>query len=230
MIRNIIKIDSSKCNGCGKCAEACSEGAIKMIEGKAVLIRDAYCDGLGACLPACPADAISIEKREAEPYSQAKADLKKSQAQNIIPMACPGSGARTIVHNESEGPTSGAPGRLSQWPVQLRLIPPSAPFLNGCDLLVAADCSAYAYGNFHDRFIRGRVVVVGCPKLDPAESWNKLNDIIAANNIKSITVTRMDVPCCNGIVNAVMSAVQASGKEIPVEIFTLYPDGSAVKN
>ena len=226
MLRNIVRIDSGKCNGCGACAEACVEGAIKMIDGKAVLVSEAYCDGLGACLPSCPADAITIEERETVPFAEPPSDKKDIPIPNSIPMAsCSGSGPRIIIH-EKDGPSPGnVPGRLSQWPVQLRLVPTAAPYLDGCDLLIAADCSAYAYGNFHDRFIKGRICLIGCPKLDPQESWKKLTDIFCLHSIRSITVTRMDVPCCSGLVNAVLSAVESCGKGIPVSVFTLYPDG-----
>ena len=233
MIRNIVKIDSEKCTGCGACAEACAEGAIQMIGGKAVLVSDAYCDGLGACLPACPADAISIEKREAVPFEEppsAKKPETVPMASPSIPMAgCSGSGPRRIRHDDS-AQTGDVSGQLSQWPVQLRLVSASAPYLEDCDLLLASDCSAFACGNFHERFIKGRIVLIGCPKLDPAESWKKLADIVAQHRIRSITVTRMDVPCCSGLANAAVSAVEKSGKDIPVRVFTVYPDGKVTEN
>lgn len=228
MLRNIVKIDSERCNGCGACAEACVEGAIRMIDGKAVLVSEAYCDGLGACLPSCPAGAISIEKREAVAFTEPPSAKKETipMSTGSIPMAaCSGSGPRRIVHSNDDTCPENVPGRLSQWPVQLRLVPTAAPYLDDCDLLIAADCSAYAYGNFHDRFIKGRICLIGCPKLDPQESWKKLTDIFCLHTIRSITVTRMDVPCCSGLVNAVLSAIEASGKEIPLSVYTLYPDG-----
>lgn len=234
MQRNIVRIDSERCNGCGACAEACVEGAIKMIDGKATLVSEAYCDGLGACLPTCPTGAISIEKREASAFIKPPSADGGAipMAPGPIPMAsCSGTGPRRIVHQDDDASPEKVPGRLSQWPVQLRLVPATAPYLEGCELLIAADCSAYAYGNFHDRFIKGRICIIGCPKLDPQESWKKLTDIFCLHTIRSITVTRMDVPCCSGLVNAVLSAVETSGKNIPVSVYTLYPDGEVeVKN
>lgn len=228
MLRDIVRIDSEKCNGCGACAEACVEGAIRIIDGKAVLVSEAYCDGLGACLPSCPAGAISVEKRETVPFTEpsAKKQAAVPKATGSIPMAsCSGSGPRRIVHEDYDASPDDVPSRLSQWPVQLRLVPSAAPYLDDCDLLIAADCSAYAYGNFHERFIKNRICLIGCPKLDPQESWKKLTDIICLHSIRSVTVTRMDVPCCSGLVNAVLSAVETSGKDIPVSVCTLYPDG-----
>ncbi len=234
MIRNIVRIDEEKCTGCGACAEACVEGAIKMIDGKARLVSEAYCDGLGACLPSCPADAISIEERETVPFTEPPAEpapAPKTVPMGGIPMtSCSGQGPRRITHADTAGPAGEVPSRLSQWPVQLRLIPTAAPYLEGCDLLIASDCSAYAYGNFHEKFIKGRVTVIGCPKLDPAECWNKLNDIFAMHSIRSVTVTRMDVPCCSGLVNAVRAAVDNSGKRIPVSVYTIYGDGRIEQN
>ena len=217
---SIVRIDSEKCNGCGACVNACAEGAIKMVDGKAVLVSEAYCDGLGACLGTCPTGAITIVERPSSP---------QGPPSGAIPMAaCPGSGMRVIKHEET-APGTPAPGRLSQWPVQLRLVPSAAPFFDGRDLLVASDCSAFACGDFHERFIRGRAVVIGCPKLDPSDCWTKLKDIVALHDIGSITVTRMEVPCCSGLVNAVLSAVESSGKDIPVRVFTVHPDGNVTE-
>lgn len=223
MVSKIVRIDSEKCNGCGACADACSEGAIRMVNGKAVLVNAAHCDGLGACLPVCPADAITLVDAPPVPSG---IPMASSPASMGIPMMCPGSGARRIVRDDHPAPAGEAPGRLSQWPVQLRLVPSRAAFFDGADLLVAADCAAFAHGAFHERFIKGRTVVIGCPKLDPRECWSKLTDIVAMNDIRSITVTRMEVPCCSGIVEAVVSAVKESGKDVPVEVFTIYADGS----
>ena len=194
MIRKIIKIDESKCNGCGACAAACHEGAIEMINGKAKLTREDYCDGLGDCLPACPTDAISFEEREAPAYNEAAVLAAKQQ-------------------------------KLSQWPVQIKLVPVNAPYFENANLLIAADCSAYAYGNFHNEFIRNHITLIGCPKLDEGDYAEKLTQIIANNNIKSVTVTRMEVPCCGGIENAVKRALQASGKFIPWRVVTISTDG-----
>lgn len=222
MKRNVVSIDSDKCTGCGACAEACDEGAIEMVDGKAVVVSEAYCDGLGACLPHCPAGAITVEERETVPFS----DPRKGGG---IPMACPGGGPHRIVHRDGDVPAGHAPGRLSQWPVQLRLVPAAAPFFDGCDLLIAADCTAYACGDFHERFIKGRTVVIGCPKLDPPESWKKLTDILANHDVKSVTVTRMDVPCCARTAKFALAAVKESGKDVPVRIATVHPDGSVTE-
>lgn len=219
MKRDIVKIDREKCTGCGKCVEACAEGAIQMIDGKAVLVNEMHCDGLGACLPCCPAGAISVEERDVPAFSAPKG---MSVPMGTVPMApCPGSGPRRI-----EGCGE---GELSQWPVQLRLVPETAPYFRGCDLLVAADCTAFACGRFHEKFIKGRITVIGCPKLDPKDEWEKLSRIVASNDVRSITVARMEVPCCSGIAAAAETAVKNSGKDIPVRIFTVHPDGSVTE-
>ncbi|MDY5022891.1 MAG: 4Fe-4S dicluster domain-containing protein [Blautia sp.] len=202
MIRKIIKINVEKCNGCGACAIACHEGAIEMVNGKACLTRENYCDGLGDCLPACPMDAISFEEREAPAYDE----------------------AAVLAHSDSSINTP-VVSQLSQWPVQIRLVPVSAPFFCGANLLVAADCTAYAYGNFHNEFIRNHVTLIGCPKLDEVDYAEKLTAIIANNDIKSVTVVRMEVPCCGGIENAVKRALMASGKLIPWRVVTISSDG-----
>lgn len=221
MIRNIIKIDEEKCNGCGACAAACHEGAIEMINGKAKLAREDYCDGLGDCLPACPAGAISFEEREAPAYDQAAV----LAARGTPFQGCPGSRAAAIQREPAPGPAAPAGSRLSQWPVQIKLVPVNAPYFNGAKLLVAADCTAYAYGNFHQEFIRGHVTLIGCPKLDEGDYAEKLTQIIAGNDIRSVTVVRMEVPCCGGIENAVKRALQASGKFIPWNVVTVSTDG-----
>lgn len=199
MIRKIIKIDEEKCNGCGACANACHEGAIDMVDGKAKLMRENYCDGLGDCLPACPTGAISFEEREAPAYDEAAvlAAQKKKKEQ----------------------------GRLSQWPIQIKLVPVNAPFYDGAELLIAADCTAYAYGNFHDDFIKNKITLIGCPKLDEGDYFEKLHQIIKNNDIKSVTVVRMEVPCCGGIENAVKRALQASGKFLPWQVVTISISG-----
>ncbi|MBE5784748.1 MAG: ferredoxin [Clostridiales bacterium] len=228
MIRKIIKIDEEKCNGCGKCAAACHEGAIEMVNGKAKLTREDYCDGLGDCLPACPVDAISFEEREAPAYDEA-AVLAAKKAKEKLPCGCPGTNSKAIrrEHSACEIPAAAAPvqSRLSQWPVQIKLVPVNAPYFNGAHLLVAADCTAYAYGNFHNEFIRNRITLVGCPKLDMVDYAEKLTAILANNDIKSLTVVRMEVPCCGGIENAAKRALQASGKFIPWQIVTVSTDG-----
>ena len=192
MIRKIIKIDEEKCNGCGVCANACHEGAIEMIDGKAKLTREDYCDGLGDCLPGCPTGAITFEEREAPAYYQAAVLAAK---------------------------------KLSQWPVQIKLVPVTAPYYEDANLLIAADCTAYAYGNFHDDFIRKHITLIGCPKLDNVDYTEKLTQIIANNNIKSVTIVRMEVPCCGGIEHAVKNALQESGKFIPWNVMTISTDG-----
>lgn len=224
MMRDIVRIDEDKCTGCGACAEACVEGAIKMVDGKARLISEAHCDGLGACLPSCPADAISIEKRDAAPFAE-PAPAKNDVPMGGIPMtACPGSGPRRIVHDEAPA-ASEAPSRLSQWPVQLRLVPVAAPYLEDCDLLIAADCSAYACGSFHEKFIKGKITLIGCPKLDPQDCWDKIRDIVSMHHIRSITVTRMDVPCCSALVYSVCNAIESAGKDIPLSVYIIHADG-----
>ena len=227
MIRKIIKINEDKCNGCGACAEACHEGAIEMINGKAKLTREDYCDGLGDCLPACPVDAITFEEREAPAYDE-KAVLEAKEKKNSpLPCGCPGTQSKSINRELSSlDTTSVAPqSQLSQWPVQIKLVPINAPYFNGANLLIAADCTAYAYANFHNEFIRNHVTLVGCPKLDSVDYTDKLTAIISNNDIKSVTVVRMEVPCCGGIENAAKRALQASGKFIPWRIVTISTDG-----
>lgn len=228
MIRRIIKIDEEKCNGCGACATACHEGAIDMIDGKAVLTRENYCDGLGDCLPNCPTGAISFEEREAPAYDEAA--VKAAQAAKAAQHAacgCPGEQAKTIACPSAEEPQAAAaqPSQLRQWPVQIKLVPVNAPYFNGAKLLIAADCTAYAYGNFHQEFIRNHVTLIGCPKLDATDYSEKLTQILKQNDIKSITVTRMEVPCCGGMENAVKQALINSGKMIPWQVVTISADG-----
>ncbi|GAB5613501.1 4Fe-4S binding protein [Faecalimonas hominis] len=205
MIRKIIKINEEKCNGCGACASACREGAIEMVDGKAKLMREDYCDGLGDCLPACPVDAIRFEEREAPAYNEAAVMEAKRRKEH------------------------GA-GQLSQWPVQIKLVPVNAPYFDNANLLVAADCTAYAYGNFHNEFIKNRITLIGCPKLDEGNYTEKLTEIIANNNLKSVTVVRMEVPCCGGIENAVKNALQKSGKFIPWRVVVISTDGKIIED
>lgn len=228
MIRKIIKIDEEKCNGCGACAAACHEGAIEMIEGKAKLTREDYCDGLGDCLPACPTNAITFEEREAPAYDEAAVLAAKKQKESTpLPCGCPGSQSKAIKREACEclAPTQNVTSQLSQWPVQIKLAPVNAPYFDGANLLVAADCTAYAYGNFHQEFIRNHVTLIGCPKLDAIDYTEKLTEIIRNNDIKSVTVTRMQVPCCGGIENAVKRALMESGKFIPWRVVTISTDG-----
>ena len=226
MIRKIIEIDQSKCNGCGACAAACHEGAIAMVNGKAQLMRDDYCDGLGDCLPACPTKAITFVEREAAAYDEAAVLAAKAAKTDKLPCGCPGSAARAIRRQDSPA-AADAPrqSELRQWPVQIRLAPVNAPWFDGARLLVAADCTAYAYANFHQEFIKGRVALVGCPKLDPVDYAEKLTEIFRSNDIRSIPVVRMEVPCCGGIENAVKKALLNSEKLIPWNVVTLSTDG-----
>lgn len=204
MLRKIIKIDEEKCNGCGVCASACHEGAIEMKDGKAKLMREDYCDGLGDCLPVCPANAITFEEREVPAYNEEAVYAAKMEKEKN---SC-----------------------LSQWPVQIKLVPVNAPYFDGASLLVAADCSAYAYGNFHNDFIKNRITLIGCPKLDEGDYADKLAQILENNNVKRVTVVRMEVPCCGGIENAVKRALQASGKIIPWQVVTISTEGRILED
>lgn len=226
MIRKIIQIDEAKCNGCGACAAACHEGAIAMVDGKAQLMRDDYCDGLGDCLPACPTGAISFVVREAAAYDEAAVLAAKAKKEEKLPCGCPGTAAKAIRRQQEPAAVCGAPAsQLRQWPVQIKLAPVNAPWFDGADVLVAADCTAYAYGNFHQEFIKGRVTLVGCPKLDNVDYSEKLTEILRNNGIRSITVVRMEVPCCGGIENAVKRALQLSGKAMSCSVVTISTDG-----
>ena len=212
MIRKIIQIDEEKCNGCGACAKACHEGAIGMINGKARLLRDDYCDGLGDCLPTCPTGAITFVEREAAAYDEAAvkaAQQKRKESSCSTPAA--------------------VPSQLAQWPVQMKLVPVKAPYFDGANLLIAADCAAYAYGNFHDKFMKNHVTVIGCPKLDNMDYTEKLTAIIRENDIKSVTIVRMEVPCCGGLESAAKKALQASGKFIPWQVITISIDGKILE-
>ena len=231
MKRKIISIDDERCNGCGVCVEACHEGAIGMVEGKARLLRDDYCDGLGDCLPTCPTGAISFEEREALAYDD-EAVRENMAKRNTAPLACgcPGTNAKAIVRERESRPAAPETGtaresELLQWPVQIKLVPTNAPYFENANLLVAADCTAYAYAAFHERFIRGKITLIGCPKLDEGDYSDKLTAIIKNNAVKSVTVVRMEVPCCGGIENAVKTALINSGKMIPWQVVTVSTDG-----
>ncbi|CZR73743.1 TPA: 4Fe-4S binding protein [Clostridioides difficile] len=234
MMRKIIKIDEEKCNGCGLCVEACHEEAIGMVNGKAKLLRDDYCDGLGDCLPTCPTNAISFEYREAAEYDEAavKANMEAKKAQKkTLACGCPGSQSKSINREVSNSTSISNDiveikgSQLNQWPVQIKLVPTNASYLKNASLLIAADCTAYAYGNFHNKFMKNKVTLIGCPKLDEVDYAEKLTEILKENDIKNIVVTRMEVPCCGGIVNAVKTALQNSGKMIPWQIVTISVDG-----
>ena len=262
MIRKIITIDKEKCSGCGLCAAACHEGAIEMVDGKAMLTREDYCDGLGDCLPACPTGAIRFETREAPAYNEAAVAAAKAAAGQPVrqssPCGCPGSQSRLlhrgggchgeghghgngVCHGEGHGHGNGVchgegrggccsqkepPSRLSQWPVQIKLMPVNAPYLNGADLLIAADCTPFAFAGFHERFIKGRITLIGCPKLDGVDYSEKLEAMFAANDIRSITVVRMEVPCCGGLTAAVQRAFERLGRTVPVEVVTVSTEGT----
>ena len=228
MIRKIIEINEEKCNGCGACAQACHEGAIGMVNGKAKLLRDDYCDGLGDCLPACPTGAITFVEREAAAYDeQAVLENKKKKAQPAAHGGCPGHQLRRMgpAAPVSGAPAAPAPSQLGQWPCQIKLVPINAPYFEGAKLLIAADCTAFAYANLHQEFMRGKITLVGCPKLDSVDYSEKLTAILRQNDIRSVTVVRMEVPCCGGLEQAVRRALAASGKQIPCQVVTLSLDG-----
>lgn len=236
MKRRIIEINREQCNGCGACAAACHEGAISMIDGKAQLMRDDYCDGLGDCLPVCPTGAITFVEREAAAYDEKTVmENKRKMMQEkmkkegmTLPCSCPGSQTRRIEHTayaEVEEENAKYVSRLSQWPVQIKLVPVNAQYFDGAKLLIAADCTAYAYAAFHERFIRGHITLVGCPKLDDVDYSEKLTEIIRDNDIKSVTIVRMEVPCCGGLETAAKKALQQSGKFIPWQVVTVTVDG-----
>ena len=241
MIRRIVHIDEEKCNGCGLCAQACHESAIGMVNGKAKLLRDDYCDGLGDCLPACPAGAISFIEREAAAYDEAAVlenKKKKAAAAHQAPAGgCPGTRMRQMnrrseeTAQEGENTSSAAPvtSQLSNWPVQIKLAPVHAPYFNGAKLLIAADCTAYAYAGFHQDFMRNKVTLIGCPKLDQVDYTEKLTAIIQQNDIQSVTILRMEVPCCGGLEMAAKKALQNSGKFIPWQVVTIGIDGKIME-
>ena len=248
MIRKIIHIDEDKCNGCGLCAEACHEGAIEMVDGKAKLVRENFCDGFGDCLPNCPTGAITFEEREAPAYdAEAVRASQKKEHEHAAGHGCPGSRFMSLgnrngnpsgdhdLEETSTGMDEGVPyaapfmtkpvSRLEQWPCQIKLLPTKAPFYDGAKLLIAADCTAYAYANMHEDFMKGKITLIGCPKLDAVDYSEKLTTIISENDIKSVTIVRMEVPCCGGLEYAAKTALQASGKFIPWQVVTISRDG-----
>lgn len=248
MKRNIITINEEKCNGCGLCVNACQEGALKIVNGKAKLISESYCDGLGHCLPECPTGAITIEEREAQPFDEeaVKANMAKNSGEEIkntaekseknttLACGCPGIRSKSIQRKKTNKPiiekdtnqiTEKPESQLRQWPCQIKLVSPYAPYFNNAHLLVAVDCTAYAYANIHEEFMRNKITIIGCPKLDSMDYSEKLTEILRHNEIKSVTVLRMEVPCCGGIVQAVKNALIASGKMIPWSIVTISTDG-----
>ena len=234
MIRKIIRIDHERCNGCGACAQACHEGAIEIINGKAELVREHFCDGLGDCLPECPTGAISFEEREAPAYDENA--VKEAQKKQAAPKhtGCPGAKSMQIQRPAEPGagtpaPNPGQMSALRNWPVQIKLAPVSAPYFNGAKLLIAADCTAYAYASFHQDFIRNKLTLIGCPKLDQADYSEKLTAIIQGNDIQSVTIVRMEVPCCGGLEMAAKKALQNSGKFIPWQVVTISIDGKMIE-
>ena len=227
MIRIIIHIDEKKSNVCGACAAACHEGAIGMVNGKATLLRDDYCDGLGDCLPTCPTDAITFVEREAAAYDEAavKANMAAKALTQELPCGCPGSAAKALHPQAVSESKQEMPSQLGNWPVQIKLAPPRAGYFDGADLLIAADCTAYAYAAFHQDFIAGRVTLIGCPKLDSVDYADKLTELFRENDICSVTVTRMEVPCCGGLEMAVKRAAEACGKNLDLRVVTISTDG-----
>ena len=225
MERRIIHIDEEKCNGCGACAAACHEGAIAMINGKAHLIRDDYCDGLGDCLPTCPTGAITFVVREAAAYDEAAVLARKKAAGDACPSAgCPGVKSQSIRRDQAAAPAGSddfRPSCLAQWPCQIKLAPINAPYFQGADILIAADCTAYTYAAFHEKFMRGKITLVGCPKLDDVDYSEKLTEIFTANDIRSVTLVRMEVPCCGGMERAVKAAIENSGKQLDLPVHTI---------
>lgn len=244
MLRKIIQIDEEKCNGCTLCLSACHEGAIGLVDGKAKLLRDDYCDGLGDCLPVCPTEAITFVEREAAAYDEraVQANMKQNlkdpfdkktehKESEKLPCGCPGSNSKKIERKDPENTTKQQlASQLNQWPVQIKLVPVKASYFENANLLIAADCSAYAHGNFHKEFMENKITLIGCPKLDEGEYSEKLTSILKFNNIKSLTVVRMEVPCCGGIASAAIIALQNCGKMIPWQIVTISTDGKVLDN
>jgi ferredoxin len=237
MIRKIIRIDEEKCNGCGVCVSACHEGALKLIDGKARLISESYCDGLGNCLPECPTGAIAIEEREASDFDEeaVKENINKKELlkENSLPCGCPGTHAKVLAKKQVEARSVLSDGniqsQLNQWPCQLKLVPVNAPYLDNAHLLIAADCTAFAYANIHQRFMQNKITLIGCPKLDELDYSDKLATILKLHEIKSVTILRMEVPCCGGLVHAFKNALIKSQKMIPWSVITISTDGNILE-
>lgn len=237
MIRKIVNIDSKKCNGCGLCITACHEGALQLVDGKASLISDVYCDGLGDCLPQCPTDAIKIIEREAEEFDEVlvneRMEKLKAEKENKVPSGCPSTQTKLFIRKESKKSNNEETNvvlksQLRQWPCQIQLAPVNAPYFKNADILIAADCTAYAYADIHNKFMKNKVTLIGCPKLDNTNYSEKIAEILNNNNINSITILRMEVPCCGGIVNSVKTAMQNSGKIVPWQIVTVSTEGEII--
>lgn len=241
VVRQMIQIDEDKCDGCGICIDACHEGALVIIDGKAKVVKDDYCDGLGDCLPVCPQEAISFETREAAPFDEEAVKVRMAEMakqklmEENLACGCPGSLSRVLerkpVEEKPQVKEAGgdASSKLAQWPVQIKLVPVNAPYFHNANLLIAADCGAFAHGDFHNTFMKNKITIIGCPKLDDGDYADKLTDIIRENEIKSVTVVRMEVPCCGGLENAVKRALLNSGKMIPWQIVTLTTEGEVLE-
>lgn len=236
MIRKIISIDENKCNGCGLCITACHEGALQLVDGKAKLISESYCDGLGNCLPECPTGAIKIEERESAEFDMAAVEKhleqSKSKESPANTCGCPGIAPKSIKKNLDEDAdiafAQNMQSQLGQWPCQIKLVPVNAPYFNNADVLIAADCTAFAYANIHQKFMKNKITIIGCPKLDDIDYSEKLSSIFKTNKIKSVTVLRMEVPCCGGIVYAVNNALKLSGAQIPLDVITISTEGNII--
>ncbi|MDQ2085587.1 4Fe-4S binding protein [Herbivorax sp. ANBcel31] len=232
MIRQMIKINEDKCNGCGLCVSACHEGAIGIVDGKAKLLREDYCDGLGNCLPVCPTGAITFEERETLPFDENAVKKNMEEAKETF-KGCPGTRLKSIKNDTGANNNiedSFAKTHLNQWPIQIKLVPPNAPYFDNANLLIAADCTAFSYGNFHNEFMKNKITLIGCSKLDDIDYSEKLTAILKMNTIKSLTVVRMEVPCCSGIVNAVKTALRNSDKLIPWQVIVISTDGQIIEN
>jgi Fe-S-cluster-containing hydrogenase component 2 len=234
-VRKIVRIDEQKCNGCGQCIVDCPEGALKLVDGKARVVKESYCDGLGACIGACPVDAITIEEREAEAFDEEAVKQNMAAAAGLaaglplVPFGCPGAAARPLERAPDAAAAAGSGSQLTHWPVQLTLVSPTAPFLREADLLLVADCVPFAMSDFHGRILQGRAIVVGCPKLDDASRYvAKLADIFRQSAIRSLSIVRMEVPCCGGLCHIAKKALESSGRAIPLREVTVGVNGQVL--